>query len=78
MPVRGTPFSWFTLLILAVIIRVPLPNMRSLAFLIPIGLASVVAALTYVLKDDYEAASFLNMFDFFTVSKNRPQNDSVI
>lgn len=52
--------------------------MRSLAFLIPIGLASLVAAQAYVLEGDYEPASFFDMFDFFTVSKNHPQNDSVI
>jgi hypothetical protein len=43
--------------------------MRSLAFLIPIGLTSLVAAQTYVLEDDYEPAAFFDMFDFFTVSK---------
>jgi hypothetical protein len=61
------PFFWVILLILAVIIL--LPNMRTSAFLIPIGLTSLVVAQTYVLEDDYEPASFWDMFDFFTVSK---------
>jgi hypothetical protein len=61
------PFAWLSLLNLAVII--PLTNMLTSAFLIPICLSSLVAAQTYVLEDDYEPASFFDMFDFFTVSK---------
>ena len=41
--------------------------MRTSTFLIPIGLSSLAAAQTYVLEDDYEAANFFDMFDFFTV-----------
>ena len=45
-----------------------LNNMRASTFLTPIGLPSLVFAQTYVLQDDYEPASFFDMFDFFTVS----------
>ena len=45
-----------------------LNDMRASTFLIPIGLPSLALAQTYVLQDDYEPASFFDMFDFFTVS----------
>ena len=42
--------------------------MRTSAFLIPIRLPSLVLTQAYVLQDDYDPTSFLDMFDFFTVS----------
>ena len=46
--------------------------MLSLALFVPIALSSLVVAQTYVLEDDYEPASFFNMFDFFTVGRMSP------